>query len=84
MGEKNEIESPKHEADYGEGEVHDDSTLLRKIDWQILPTMFMTYFLQFVDKISLNVRAPSSQATATANTGTGSTRMSWACAMTWG
>lgn len=58
MGEKNEIESPKHEAEYGEGEVHDDSKLLRKIDWQVLPTMFMTYFLQFIDKISLNVCLP--------------------------
>ncbi|RMJ25086.1 Male sterility protein [Aspergillus sp. HF37] len=55
MGEaKNEIESPKYEAEYGEGEVHDDTKLLSKIDWQVLPTMFMTYFLQFVDKISLN------------------------------
>ncbi|KAE8377509.1 major facilitator superfamily domain-containing protein [Aspergillus bertholletiae] len=40
--------------DYGIGDLHDDRALLRKIDWRILPIMFLTYFLQFVDKISLN------------------------------
>lgn len=33
----------------------DDKRLLRKIDWQILPIMFLTYFLQMIDKISINV-----------------------------
>lgn len=33
----------------------DDRRLLRKIDWQILPIMFLTYFLQMIDKISINV-----------------------------
>lgn len=33
----------------------DDKKLLRKIDWQILPIMFLTYFLQMIDKISINV-----------------------------
>ncbi|KAL4890556.1 major facilitator superfamily domain-containing protein [Aspergillus ambiguus] len=27
---------------------------MRRIDWRILPIMFFTYFLQFVDKVSLN------------------------------
>ncbi|OJI96742.1 hypothetical protein ASPVEDRAFT_58601 [Aspergillus versicolor CBS 583.65] len=36
------------------GDCHDDTALLRRIDWRILPVMFLTYFLQFVDKISLN------------------------------
>lgn len=54
MGDKNELEAPKH-VDYAEGEMLDDKKLLRKVDWQILPTMFMTYFLQFLDKITLNV-----------------------------
>ncbi|KAE8364679.1 major facilitator superfamily domain-containing protein [Aspergillus caelatus] len=40
--------------DYDIGDLHDDRALLRKVDWRILPVMFLTYFLQFVDKISLN------------------------------
>ena len=35
-----------------------DAALLRKIDWRILPIMFLAYFLQFLDKVSLNVCAP--------------------------
>ncbi|KAL5357581.1 major facilitator superfamily domain-containing protein [Aspergillus floccosus] len=27
---------------------------MRRVDWRILPIMFFTYFLQFVDKVSLN------------------------------
>jgi hypothetical protein len=42
--------------DYDIGDLYDDQALLRKVDWRILPIMFITYFLQFVDKISLNVR----------------------------
>lgn len=30
--------------------------LRRKIDWYIVPTMFLCYTMQFVDKVSLNVR----------------------------
>lgn len=41
--------------DYGLGDLHDDSVLLRRIDWRILPIMFLTYFLQFLDKVALNV-----------------------------
>ncbi|KAI2901854.1 hypothetical protein CBS11852_2420 [Aspergillus niger] len=40
--------------DYGLGDLHDDSALLRRIDWRILPIMFLTYFLQFLDKVALN------------------------------
>jgi hypothetical protein len=46
-------------VDYAVGDCHDDTALLRRIDWRILPVMFLTYFLQFVDKISLNVRSAS-------------------------
>lgn len=45
-------------VDYAVGDCHDDTALLRRIDWRILPVMFLTYFLQFVDKISLNVGLP--------------------------
>lgn len=44
--------------DYTLGELEDDKALVRKIDWQILPLMFMTYFLQFLDKVALNVWQP--------------------------
>ena len=49
----------KYEShDYAFGEMQQsDKRLLRRIDWQVLPIMFMTYFLQFVDKVSLNVGA---------------------------
>lgn len=45
-------------VDYAVGDWHDDTALLRRVDWRILPVMFLTYFLQFVDKISLNVCLP--------------------------
>ncbi|KAL5335005.1 major facilitator superfamily domain-containing protein [Aspergillus crustosus] len=36
-------------------EIHvSDKSLLRRIDWRILPVMFLTYFLQFLDKVVLN------------------------------
>jgi hypothetical protein len=41
--------------DYAVGDCHDDTALLRRVDWRILPVMFLTYFLQFLDKVSLNV-----------------------------
>lgn len=37
-------------------EVSDDTALMRRADWRILPVMFLTYFLQFLDKVSLNVQ----------------------------
>ncbi|KAL2809069.1 MFS general substrate transporter [Aspergillus granulosus] len=41
-------------VDYAVGEMESDRALLRRIDWCILPIMFLTYFLQFLDKVSLN------------------------------
>jgi hypothetical protein len=35
--------------------VMDDKKLLRKVDYHLLPIMFLTYFLQMIDKISINV-----------------------------
>ncbi|RAL08063.1 allantoate permease [Aspergillus homomorphus CBS 101889] len=41
-------------VDYRPGTPHDGAALIRRIDWRILPTMFLTYFLQFLDKVALN------------------------------
>ncbi|KAL3474259.1 major facilitator superfamily domain-containing protein [Aspergillus californicus] len=46
--------SDTDKIDYAVGECHDDAELLRRVDWRILPVMFLTYFLQFLDKVSLN------------------------------
>lgn len=43
-------------------EVSDDTALMRRADWRILPVMFLTYFLQFLDKVSLNVQTIHMQA----------------------
>lgn len=32
----------------------DDKTLYRKIDWHIMPLMFLCYLLQFLDKVLIN------------------------------
>ncbi|KAF5856606.1 hypothetical protein ETB97_007106 [Aspergillus alliaceus] len=40
--------------DYAFTDLREDRKLLRKVDWRILPIMFLKYFLQFLDKISLN------------------------------
>jgi hypothetical protein len=45
-------------VDYAVGEMESDRALLRRIDWRILPIMFLTYFLQFLDKVSLNAGSP--------------------------
>lgn len=56
MGELKDEPTKCVSSDYAVGEMeHHDKKLLRRVDWQILPIMFLTYFLQFVDKISLNV-----------------------------
>lgn len=66
--------------DYGLGDLHDDSELLRRIDWRILPIMFLTYFLQFLDKVALNVCPNVHLMTCTyADADGDSTLMSWAC-----
>lgn len=45
--------------DSGSGQVEDfdvsESALIRKIDWRIVPTLFLAYFLQFLDKVIINV-----------------------------
>lgn len=41
------------------GEETDDganTALVRKIDWRIIPTLLLAYFLQFLDKVAVNVR----------------------------
>lgn len=32
-----------------------EAALVRKIDWRIVPTLFLAYFLQFLDKVAINV-----------------------------
>ena len=32
--------------------------LQRKVDWRIVPIMFLCYTMQFIDKVSLNVSGP--------------------------
>lgn len=42
--------------DFGEGSFSaEDKKIIRKVDKHILPIMFLTYFLQMIDKISINV-----------------------------
>lgn len=36
----------------------DLAKLRRKIDWYIVPIMFLCYTMQFIDKVSLNVSPP--------------------------
>ncbi|KAH0282662.1 MFS general substrate transporter, partial [Aureobasidium sp. EXF-3399] len=31
-----------------------EAALVRKIDWRIVPTLFLAYFLQFLDKVAIN------------------------------
>ena len=33
-----------------------ETALVRKIDWHIVPILFAAYFLQFLDKVIINVR----------------------------
>lgn len=47
-------QKPSVEYDISE-DVPDDTALMRRVDRRILPVMFLTYFLQFLDKVSLNV-----------------------------
>lgn len=37
------------------GEAIDMTALRRRIDWRIVPLMFLCYTLQFLDKVILNV-----------------------------
>ncbi|KAJ5689846.1 hypothetical protein N7462_004238 [Penicillium macrosclerotiorum] len=56
MDKKDELSTKESlPEDYALGSMtSDDKRLLRKIDWHILPIMFLTYFLQMIDKISIN------------------------------
>ncbi|CAI7588924.1 unnamed protein product [Penicillium pancosmium] len=56
MDKKNELEDKLNSPeDCSLGTLTmDDKRLLRKVDWHILPIMFFTYFLQMIDKISIN------------------------------
>lgn len=45
----------KLSVDCAGGDSPSDTALMRRVDWRILPVMFLTYFLQFLDKLSLNV-----------------------------
>lgn len=45
------------EAVPGEAETINDRKLVRKIDWMIVPLMFLCYFLQYLDKSLLNYAA---------------------------
>lgn len=43
-------------SDGGAPEVEiSEKALYRKIDWRIVPILFLTYFLQFLDKVVVNV-----------------------------
>lgn len=44
------LEFLRTEAEVGEGEDVDEKRLVRKIDWMIVPMMFMCYLLQYLDK----------------------------------
>lgn len=56
MDEKNELESSKYEGVHEHiDEMLDDKKIKRKVDRWILPAMFMAYFLEFLDKVALNV-----------------------------
>ncbi|PYH46052.1 putative MFS transporter [Aspergillus saccharolyticus JOP 1030-1] len=57
MSDTNETKAEKEKlaaVDYGLGQLQDDSALMRRVDWRILPIMFLSYFLQFLDKVALN------------------------------
>lgn len=55
MADAKDLEAVQSQA-HGEVLPYDgqDSTLLRKIDWRIVPIMFLCYFLQFLDKVLIN------------------------------
>jgi hypothetical protein len=49
------IQDAKQGADEGLAENVDLKALRRKIDWRILPVMFLCYTMQFLDKVNINV-----------------------------
>ncbi|RMD41313.1 hypothetical protein DV735_g3824, partial [Chaetothyriales sp. CBS 134920] len=47
----------QHPASVEDGSAIDLSALRRKVDWRIVPIMFLCYTMQFIDKVSLNYAA---------------------------
>ncbi|KAF2098472.1 MFS general substrate transporter [Rhizodiscina lignyota] len=43
-----------HRSDERDVDTAEAKRVLRKVDWRILPMLFMTYFLQFLDKSGIN------------------------------
>jgi hypothetical protein len=61
-------------------DIRTEQALLRRIDWRIIPIMFLAYFLQFLDKVVLNVRHRPANGNEMLSC---STQMSWASKPTW-
>ena len=82
MEQKNGFAEKVDPEDFALGTLAmDDKKLVRKIDWQILPIMFLTYFLQMIDKIAINVSLYNRPlGTAAKDT---SMQMSWVFRMIW-
>lgn len=59
-----QIEEPASTEDGSSGQLLDtqvnEASLVRKIDWRIVPTLFLAYFLQFLDKVAINVSTADS------------------------
>jgi hypothetical protein len=49
------IQNSKQNFDEAAAENVDLKSLRRKIDWRILPIMFLCYTMQFLDKVNINV-----------------------------
>jgi hypothetical protein len=49
------IQDAKESGDEAAAENVDLKALRRKIDWHILPVMFLCYTMQFLDKVNINV-----------------------------
>lgn len=51
-----EMDTDVQSTSGGETDNGANTALVRKIDWRIIPTLFLAYFLQFLDKVAVNVR----------------------------
>lgn len=66
MGTKDtkQVEEPASTEDGSSGQLLEsqvnEASLVRKIDWRIIPTLFLAYFLQFLDKVAINVSTSDS------------------------
>lgn len=56
---KNESKSSITTNEVDDLEVN-EAALVRKIDWHIVPILFAAYFLQFLDKVIVNVSSQPS------------------------